>query len=844
METTKVEGSTGGATESGSETVQVGGDTKQPQDDSSTTSRPSGGKEVRQDADTSGEDPLNQLNASGTYQAENLNLANQQIINNFSEEARAPRLSLKQHFVLQSESHLQREQSRLFIVPDEVDKLVSKLQRHRVLILAGEPETGKATLALAIATSLYSRTEERLREVALCRNLSESVRVDFTDLGQKNRDFHQRVLIFDNAFAGSNEDVLHFVSNLPSLLDSQVQRMHECKSFVLLTADLPSFPGSPDALKKLGILHEVPTPTSSDLARGLQHLAERLLREQSIASEDPRARKIKALISEREPLILGELRSLSRLACFVDGYLLKVAGDEIPLEDALKRAHDLGDWLLEEIPAAPEVWSAVLALTLCSAGRRTEGIPWFEYEALSRSLFRFFRRELHNGPRRGEIRDLCRSERTLQLARATVARAEYPYPDEVQFLDPHYPDRLWQVLLGRGRGLAATLIPLLRQLSADEDPYLQRCAAQALGRIGQIDPVYVTYPLIDQWLSRDEESAHGVLRRGALLGQLFAGILGAKEDPGYQQGCLQILHWLAAREETASVETVLYALHDVAALDRDRFEFTFCILQKVAEKRLQIRWKPLRDIAKTIREVEEGIRKRAAFDTPEGAQKARDDLRKVRKRAGTILNNNLVARNDLPILYALQHILARWLVSYRLRKETLRAVLGWLQADPERFGPLVAFLFLGQDGISTWLERAAPVPRPGHVEDEGDPILESIHADRELAESFRAFLETIFVHIRAFPGLFRDLLEERFVHLLAAWARAASPIGRLRSAFTDLLAGLFASRDEELSARILRLAQELAPPPEMVDLRTLAVEAITRRRPSRSMLQAPLDLST
>ncbi len=678
-----------------------------------------------------------------------------------------------------------------------MNTLAFKLLESRILILTGEPETGKTSLALLIASGLWSGSPgEPPRDAALCRYLPGTLRVDLAELAGREKEFHQRILILKNAFASNNEDLLRFVTQLSdSELATHVGQLRESRSFLLLTADQSTLPGSLERLRSLGILADAPKPAPEDLSEGLRWLVQRLTSEQKLPAADPVTEKMDCLIAEEGKRLTQALGSMPRLARFVREYLVAVASGAISLEDALKHTTELGPWLLEELPSEPEVWCATVALALCAADRSSRDIPWFKFDVLQRALFRFLRRELQPDLRRREIRDLCRSELVLKRARAEIVTIPFPDPDVVRFLDDRYPDRLWQALLGPGKGVAAGLVPLLRKLAADEDAYLRQCAAQALGRIGQIDPFYITYPLIEEWSRETEESRRNALDQGTLLGNLFQGIWSAQEDIRYQQGCFQILRWSARNGRPRTIQNVLFSLHQIATLDRGCFALAMDILKEVAEKRLTVRWKALHGVTEKFRTREELAR------LVEYVFEARGGVEDVLKKAEQALQT--IAITEPGILEALRFTLVRLLLWPRYQGETLRQILDWVHTKPEHFGPLVAFLFLGRDGIGYWLERTASLGRglENGSEEEGSLLLEAMCSDKDFAQILGAVVEAIYIHHRSFPGLLREALERSFMSLLASWAREARSIERLHAAVTALVSRLYASHDEEAAVR-------------------------------------------
>jgi len=758
------------------------------------------------------------------------------IYNQFSDEGKAQRLSLKLFDTTWTPERLEEERRRLCFDPDVVLPLASRLRERRVLVLAGEAALGKTSLALLVASSLRSTGPEPLHGAALCRALSSRVRVDVAELAGRDKSFHQRSLILRNAFASNNEDLLRFVMQLSaSELDSYAFQLRRSGSFLLITADSASLPGVRERLKGLGILAEAPPPAIRDLEKGLERFVQRQLAEQKVS--DTLAKEIREWTHSWGPRLCSELGSMPRLARFVREYLVSVVQKEIDLEDALRRTSDLAPWMLEQLPSDPEVWCSVAALTLCSADRSQAGVPCLKFDTFRRALSRFIRREGLAGRRSAEIRDetdprdreilvWCRSDHIFQRARAEVVAAPWPEPDLIRFCDERYPDRLWKVLLGPGRSVTSALIPFLRRLLSHDDPYLQESAAQALGRMGQIDPAHLTYALIHD-LTHTDIGGRAMLVRGTALGNLFEGIRSAQEDHAYRRECLRFLR-LSARDATSSaLQVVLISLHWIAVIDHECFALTLEILKQAAEAHLEVRRKLLYDLVERFRRKEHVARVAEYLRLPASRS---GGIESVREQEEDVFQSLAVTQPR--ILQAFRFTLARLLLWPRIQGETLRWLLDWIRSDAERFGPLVAFAFLGRNGISLWLEQAHGDDVPVDGEREGSLMLEAIRRDEELAATLAELVEALYIHLRSFPGLLRDALERSFVRLLASWAHEARTVPPLRNPVIGLLSRLFASDDAELSERVLRLAQaeETVSTKELGDLRVLAMDAIMNRR--------------
>lgn len=766
------------------------------------------------------------------------NQANQVMVANeismicMSGEGRARKFSLE-HFEERLDGEgLQRAKRRLFYEREDVEPIVQRLEQRPLLVLAGENGVGKTSLAVAAVGLLRERGRAPVEEVLVCRRLESNIRVNFHTITQEEPKLCNRGLIFALAAGCSNADILRFFSSLTGdRLDVCLDRLRRSGAFLILTTDREAIPGEVERLRGLGVLYEVSTPSADTLCEGLRHLALHACRE----GEQDLAQRAESLIAGEGERIAAELQGMSWIATFVREYLPQILDGRLQVEDALRRLKDLSRWMLDDLPEDIETWCAVLSLTLCSAARRFGGVPWLQFETLRRDLLRLAQREMGRRRPRRSLTEVCRGRFVLQRARIEVEPGTLSDGDIVRFSAemPRAEERLWEVLLGPGREVTATLVPLLRNLTQGEDIVLAQLAASALGRIGQIDPIYVILPRIEEWTRRrdgEKGGDRGALIRGTLLGYLYRGILGARErdldfyaDTAFQHLCAQF-----RSDSVEAVRTVLIALVPIATYDARRFGFAMSLLREAAAKWLTPQWDDLREIADMGRRGEHALR---FFEKVLGRSGSVEEIQKLIDRTS---HGAVVAENAWPVFRAFQYTLSGLFFSVLTQRVVLEHLRQWSREDEKKLGPLLAYVFLRPDGIGSMLARMASTKSPASDADEGSPFLESLHTDPEMIEVLGGFLEQTYVHLRAFPGRLRLQLEDGFVRLLAGWAREARSTPRLRPDIVDLLSGLFEARDEELSERVLRFAQE--PPPlspdhqstDLHDLHQIAIEAVTR----------------
>jgi hypothetical protein len=742
--------------------------------------------------------------------------------NQLSSDGRLRRLSIEHDFRAFDGEELKQHKKASHFEPEAIDPFVRRLEDKSLLILAGEPGLGKTTIALLVSALLWGRPRKPLEKVLLCRNLDSNLRIDFSEITGGHVDYQNKIVIFKHGFSSRNEDVS---SNLTvDRIEAWSERLRKNNSFLIVTEDQAEIPNSRDRLKGLGFLQELKEPQAEHLLEGLGELAERVVTQWSEPATSPSRERLAELIQRQGALIVAELRGMARISCFVSEYLPQVLREEISLGECLVRVKDLGPWLLQELPVHPEAWSTVVALTLCSASRSQESVPWSQFEALRRAISRLASRERGQTRHRRSLQEICNGDDVLRKAKAKTERG-LAQADRIHFLDRRYPDQLWDILLGTGRDVTAMVLPLLRTLALGKDAYMGQAAARALGRIGRIDPLYITYPLLQEWsfLDGSGRDHRGILNRGTLVGHLFHGILSSRGDDEYPQKCLEFLRWLIEGDSVESLQIAVIGLCHVGNYDRLNLKFAMDSLRSIAEARLEPQWEVLRQLADRMRKNEEILR---LF---EEIFEVRGKVEEIPQRAAILFGKLIVAREAIPILRSVEYTLTGLLLSIREPAAILGPLLEWLQEDTEKLGPMLAYLFLKPEGIASWLERAVPgLGFKGRQSSEGNALLEAVCEDLEASNLLSRFLEQIYLQLSAFPGLLRVLLEESYVSLLANWSLAGKSIPRLRPTVIEILARLFESRDEEMSSRVLRLAQEHPASPDHADLRQLAIEAVTR----------------
>lgn len=722
-------------------------------------------------------------------------------------EARAKRLS-PGHFETWVPNRLTQDVAEL-LPDDEHDEqirhLVAVLEKWRILVLLGEPELGKATAALLMAHQLCVRGS--ISGVLLCRRLDGAVRVDFNELAGGEPAYHNHLLIFKDAFALDNADLQRFFAELTTTTrQSYAGRLKGAGSYLVFTSD-PSKVKRSESLLSLGILQQLSRPAPDDLAKSFQRQADYLVSDLGEIAIQADKGKIQEVIDSEGKALAEELGTFPRVARFVRDYLLGIAQGRLTSSQALERMDDLRQWLLSDLTEDLDAFCATLALVLCSAKPRPQGVPWLQFEQVRREVVAALRRELRHTSRNREVRTLFH-ETVLEKARAEIVRSPFPEADLIRFADENYPTRLWQVLIGPGRNLLALLRPLLHNMLHEREPFLREVAAQALGRIGQLDSALVTNPLLEDWVYGEQSD------QTDLLGQLLQGVV-SSGDRSYRDGCLARLRRIAVGGNLKAARAAVVSLRGVGSVD---LRAALAGLRHVLEDRVEMAWDFLRQAERMLREYEGAVR--------------REELREA---GWAVLSAGFATEEGAFILGAVQYTIAGLMFSALDLTAVLEGLAEWIAEDKKDLAPLTAYLFLHERGLANLMQRyRVTLDRDWQeLPVRCDRIVYALGTGGEAIKRAQTLLCRVFRTLSRFPGLFREILREELFIRLKGWAREACEVPELRGAVVQLLAGLYNSQETELGDAIdrwLRGDRDFAN--RQSELYKLAVDVLTWTGPS------------
>lgn len=704
----------------------------------------------------------------------------------------------REHCQTLTESQLAVRVRHLVFEDAEVESHLATLSRQRICLLTGEPNLGKGALALRLAHGIWQASSPPPREVLLIRSLDREVRLNVDRICADRKKYGRRILLFEDAFDLENRDLLDFAADLdPNRLADLRKLLTDQETFILLTSDEAHLPrDTVRGLRRIKVLTAVSAPGEEVLRRGFEEHGRRVSRDWG---EEERA-SARELLDRHAAEILSTLRTLPRVHRFLDEYLLDLATERIALDRALARIDDLSDWLLEDLVDPPEGLAFVVSLALAYAAPPLRAVPWLQFHAVWITVSDYMRRQLKHEERELTPRTLGADGFLLRKARAEVRPKPFPAADTVRFTDSSYIQRLWEVLLGAGRGMTGLLVPLLRELMENGDFYLREPAAQALGRIGQIDPLYLVRPTIRRYARSDKPTHH------VALGELFQGALGARHgggrDESYLAGCLT---WL--RQDTAGQDPKAAWVRVICIRELGAFDLGLALreLKSLIEEKLEDKASQLSFFHQALRRFEAADRSQVAAT---GSSSAMDEWHdQVLDKISAALFESDQGRIIAAVRYC---IVGLCLVEDPI--QVFEELLPWLTGTDRGLAAMLALLFLDGGGIANTLDRnKIQLTSVNRRKGQRRPHFSRILAAATLAggslEHLSNFLERVYGATREFPLLFRRRLRSNFRILLKGWAEEAVRYDEPRSVMEDLLAHLLAVRNPELKDEVFGLLQ-------------------------------------
>ncbi len=390
------------------------------------------------------------------------------------------------------------------------------LKHSRLLVLSGEPELGKATLALDIIRRA-AKDRATLCEVLQCHALDATMNVPL-EAWAADPAYRDRAVLLKDAFAHGNASLRGLGRRLSrEQLAQLTEALGRANMFVVVTSDTAALP--PEWRSVADELCCELSPPPHDVLR--RHLNDEIA---GFAAR-PRVGPAPALQldDEQRAQLPAALRTIPRLIRFSRHYFEALACGRSTIAAALRDFDSLTHWFMIELrDGAPAAWCLAFALCLLEADPAVRTVPWAAVMALAGLLARHLRHSIPSW--KGRQPPFVEPDETLlAAARMEIVADTSANGDHVRFLDDRYGVDLWRVLAQSGRALLWTIYPLLAT-HVDRRGLFWLDTMTALGRIGAIDGM----ARLDQPLRR---LAGTTSRLDHLaLGRLLVGVLAGADD--------------------------------------------------------------------------------------------------------------------------------------------------------------------------------------------------------------------------------------------------------------------------------------------------------------------------
>jgi hypothetical protein len=714
------------------------------------------------------------------------------------------------------------ELAKVFVADqDELECLRKLLNDKRVLILRGEADLGKASTAIYLAHSMAeylttgkheAETEGEVEslETYMIPTPGPYDSIDWDEIWPDGKEDPARFVIFKDAFADRNQDLLAFVRQLKEFsLDRFANKLRKKNSYLVLTT----------------ATSELPLPLQNSLMSGacheLQHLSEQLLttgliqRLDVLSTSDNISTSRLAFIQQpaHTQVVIAQLKTMPRIVRFVEQFLNSTAIDtDLNLEDEIRRFEDIGVWFQRELTKDFEFWCFTLSLALVHWQRNGAAARWYEFEKIRRSVRSCLRGDPELFPPRKYLTDEPLNESRaatvvliddvfLEKCRAKIEKDPYGLGDQIFFKDPSYSQKLWDLMLRHHRRVLGILLKHFCEVAGDpETDYETReLYAQIIGRIGEIDPDRITVTLIDRWVNADD------VRLRAAVAALYEGIL-ASNDERYQKYLLTYLDTLTDSESQGREEKnrLLTAIAVYARVGNHDLALAMNGLKRIVLRKLAPAMRDANNIQTYLERTEHKYKGKLSAANAVKLTIYQEMLKDWAERM-----YNQQSRTFVGVQYAL--------CSLALNAgpiKVFRELRRWIETSDQQTGGLIALMFLFKDGIAETLGTAqleiSLDESSLQTSLTASPILLALTSDHESVVEMDRFLVTLYESFTAsfvYPRQFSEYLKTSLMFQLSLWIEAALGTESYRKAMEELLSELVKIHNSIMFDPIYRLLQ-------------------------------------
>jgi hypothetical protein len=676
-------------------------------------------------------------------------------------------------------------------------QFISVLKETRILVISAEPNSGKTATAIYLARQLRRCDSEIKHDITQVSPLDPTAQIDLTEVVQHDESFCHCVIFFKDFLKDQNRALCEFLKGLDQgVLDSLCRELKSRGAYLIFTTDDHFIEPITSQLQALRLCIPLPRLGPDKLGQALDSIMKEM---QSTGQ----------LTREQREQALSRGKTVPRIRRFVREYLPIVIEGTLTIEQAFDRMDQVSLWM-KYLAADFEAWTVVFVLGLMQLVSSPQGVSWMEFQELYGALLDPIRKWTGTPEKYFSYRPERLSDDDLLAKARVVINTSTEGRDMAQFQDQAFLKALWPAFLNQTRRLMTSLLPVLRQLAEGENFSLRIHAARILGRIGEMDPVSITLPLVSEWAHADS------VRRQATVGYLFQGVLHSRREL-YISECLASLELMGQSDKTDEVWTAIAALKQIGILD---LPLAMAKLKSIAESKLAVYLAHNDEIVSAIQEIEEEFEK---------SRPAQNEA--VQLIAAHIFLRELgfaLMRHSGPVFFAMQYSL----VALCLAKgpiEVFTELRRWLRGN-EGLRSLVCLLYLQSDGIADELsgfimtkEEETNAEKHSNAEAasgkgkvlrseknraRANPIVAALTQASDAPERFVQFLEDIFAN---FNTVFRqgrtNYLRDAFFNHLQSCVVETSEFSRGLKALEDVFVRLITSPLAELKMQTMDMFQ-------------------------------------
>lgn len=664
-----------------------------------------------------------------------------------------------------------------FIYPPEpLEDLKSCLRQYRILLLTGEPESGKNFTAISLAYHMMKETP-KVHEIKWCDLFLREIDINPMNMVKNKKDLNGKIVIFKDVFSPKKQGLMDFFRSCSREQIGYIYNtLKDRDSFLLFTADIGTFDQYP--LSNLAIKREI-CPLDQDL---LQKGFDLKLHHFCSLSSKRDFTKAFHLLQDKRQEIIDKLGRMSKIAHFIENYLDKILCDEKSIAEALEEAFDIKKRLehlfLKELGASKkefEAWTFALCLSMFN------GISYADFHEIHREITTLLLKRLDPFKTVKDFTFTTTDDDFIDTCGANIIKDTITHSYRIEFRNHEDQKVLMDILMRNNRKILLEIIPFLEKYVETHFRRKQRrSAAINIGRIGVLDTESIIFRIIDKWSILDPQDDFN----SENVGYMYEGII-TSEDKDYKKYCLSKLNLMAFSDDIDDQWTAIAAYKHIGLHD---LIFAMEELRKIQEEAIE------RMNAEQSKNLLDFIY----------SQDDESNLQDVLRKMDQIYNETvyLISYVRYSIVALSGSVISESI--YIDPIDVLHELTKWIHKGNQNSRTNVAMFFLGPGGILAELENIEVVYSDEDERDKKEKLrtnllLSAMTESEESIKKIADFLNDLYK--KCFPE-FRLEIHKEFKKMLfehmEKWAVESLCNGKVNDALKNLLVQLYQIGDEEL----------------------------------------------